>query len=343
MSSSRRVFLAAASFLLLVSGLGSAASCDERNDGPLPSWNDGAAKQAILKFVARTIEKDSPEFIRPEERIAVFDNDGTLWPENPVPFQLAFALDSLKLQLEMNPKLQDDEYVKAALAGDAAALLANHYKGLFRVLDLTHAGMTTDEFDIRVNDWLKRVKHPRFDKPYDQCVYQPMLEVLEYLRANGYKTFIVSGGGADFMRVWSERVYGIPPEQVVGSNSRTKFELRDGKPLLIKTLEHTFVDDKEGKPVGIHQFIGRRPIACFGNSDGDKAMLEFTTVNNPRPSFGLIVHHTDADREYAYDAHPTSTGKLVEALQDAPQRRWTIVDMKTDWKRVFAAAPNPSR
>lgn len=331
MPTNRRAFLTAACGLTVAPALVRGAETPD----PLPSWNDGAAKKAVLDFVAKTTKASSPSLVPEAERVAVFDNDGTLWPENPVPFQLAFALDSLKLQIEKNPKLKDDEFVKAALAGDAAKLLADHHKGLFHILGLTHAGMTTDEFDRRVTDWLKTAKHPRFEKPYDKCVYQPMLEVLALLRANGYKSFIVSGGGADFMRVWSERVYGIPPERVVGSNSLTKFELRDGKPVLVKTLDHTFVDDKEGKPVGIHQFIGRRPVMCFGNSDGDKAMLEYTTIANPSPSFGLIVHHTDADREYAYDAKPKSSGKLVEALADAPKRGWTVVDMKKDWKSVF--------
>jgi heat shock protein HslJ len=227
--------------------------------------------------------------------------------------------------------------VKAANAGDFAKLLeGSHHDGLMQIMALTHAGMTTEEFHSSVESWLKTSKHPRFKQGYDQLTYQPMQELLIYLRANGFKTFIVSGGGADFMRVWSERVYGIQPEQVVGSSSRTKFELRESGPVLIKTLDHLFVDDKEGKPVGIHQFIGRRPIACFGNSDGDKAMMEYTTINNPRPSFGLIVHHTDDQREYAYDAAPKSSGKLVDALIDAPKRGWTIVDMAKDWKVVWS-------
>ncbi len=209
-----------------------------------------------------------------------------------------------------------------------------------QILALTSSGMTTDDFVARVNGWLASAKHTHFDKPYDQLTYQPMQELMRYLRANGFKTFIVSGGGADFMRVWTERVYGIPPEQVVGSTARTKFELRDSGPVLVKTLNSLFVDDGPGKPVGIWQFIGRRPIACFGNSDGDQAMLQYTTINNPRPSFGLIVHHTDGDREYAYDAHPPSTGNLVSALEEAPQRGWSVVDMKNDWKRVFAFEPS---
>ena len=301
---------------------------------PLPSWNPGPAKARLLDYVTR-VTTAGPDFIPPAERVGVFDNDGTLWPENPVPFQVAFLLDSLKRGLPTHPAWQDDKFVTAALAGDLAALLGDNYKGLLHVLGLTHTGMTTDEFAARVADWLKAAKHPRFGRRYDQCVYQPMLEVLVHLRANGFKTFIVSGGGADFMRVWSDRVYGIPPEQVVGSFGRVRFEFRDGKPVLMKTGDHVFVDDKEGKPVGIHEFIGRRPVMCFGNSDGDKAMLEYTTVANPRPSFGLIVHHTDAAREYAYDAVTNSSGKLVEALADAPKRGWVVASMKDDWATVF--------
>lgn len=302
---------------------------------PLPSWNDCAARESILAFVKRTTTVGSADFIPEPERIAVFDNDGTLWPENPMPFQMAFVLDCLRQQMTVLPERKEDPAVKAAFDGNLPNLMADHGKGLFRIVGLTHAGMTTEEFDKQVNTWLKSSKHPRFDRRYDECVYQPMLEVLGYLRASGFKTFIVSGGGADFMRVWSERVYGIPPEQVIGSNTRAKFEFRDGRPVLVKTTEQLFLDDKEGKPVAIHQFIGRRPVMCFGNSDGDKAMLEYTTIGNPRPSYGLIVHHTDADREYAYDAVPKSTGKLVEALADAERRNWTVVDMKKDWKRVF--------
>ncbi len=302
---------------------------------PLPSWNDTGPKQAILAFVEKTTSPDSPDFVPPSQRIAVFDNDGTLWPENPLPFQLAFALDSLTQQIAAQPKLNDDPYVKAALDGDLAKLLADNHKGLFRIVGLTHAGMTTEEFARRVDGWIKTAKHPRFNRTYDECVYQPMLELLAYLRANGFRTFIVSGGGADFMRVWSERVYGITPDQVVGSTGKVKFEMVDGQPVLIKTLDEVFVDDKEGKPVGIHQYIGLRPIMCFGNSDGDKAMMEYTTIGNPRPSFGLIVHHTDADREYAYDANPKSSGKLIAALDDAPKRGWHVVDMRNDWKTVL--------
>ncbi|MCO6045982.1 haloacid dehalogenase-like hydrolase [Aeoliella sp. ICT_H6.2] len=307
---------------------------------PLPSWNDSAPKKAIIEFVEKVTEEGSPDFVPPEERIAVFDNDGTLWPENPVPFQLAYALDTLKKDVEKKPELKKEPMVAAALEGDFEKLLAGpHHEGLLKILALTHAGMTTTEFDQSVKDWFATAEHPRFKQHYDQLTYQPMQEVLAYLRANGFKTFIVSGGGADFMRVWSERVYGIVPQQVVGSNTRTKYELRPSGPVLIKTMDQLFVDDKAGKPVGIHEFIGRRPIACFGNSDGDKEMLEYTTIDNSRPSFGLIVHHTDAVREYAYDAHPKSSGKLVKALKEAPKRGWSVVDMKNDWKQVFSTPP----
>jgi phosphoglycolate phosphatase-like HAD superfamily hydrolase len=308
-----------------------------RSSAPIPSWNDGKAKQSIEAFVHRVATSGGKDFVPLAERIAVFDNDGCLWPENPMPFQLAFVIDELKRRVPSEPKLAADPMVQAALAGDLVKLLVGeHYDGLMRILALTHAGMTTDEFRATVEAWLGAAKHPQYGKPYDQVIYQPMQELLRYLRANGFKTFIVSGGGADFMRVWVERVYGIPPEQVVGSTARTTFELRESGPVLVKTLDHLFVDDKLGKPVGIHQFIGRRPIACFGNSDGDQAMLQYTTINNPRPSFGLIVHHTDGEREYAYDAKPTSSGKLVDALKEAPQRGWTVVSMKDDWKRIFA-------
>jgi len=317
--------------LLLAAVVNSTAAAD-----PLPSWNDSDAKKSVIAFVERVTRTGSPDFVPPAERVAVFDNDGTLWPENPVPFQLAFALDELKRRIPDEPKLRADPMVQAAMAGDFGKLLAGaHHDGLLQIIALTHTGMTATEFDASVKNWIAMAKHPRFDRLYTQLTYQPMQEVLTYLRANGFITFIVSGGGADFMRVWSEKVYGIPPENVVGSTGRTVFEFRDGKPVLVKTLDHIFVDDKEGKPVGIHQFIGRRPIACFGNSDGDKAMLEYTTIGNPRPSFGLIVHHTDAKREYAYDKAPKSSGKLVEALTDAAARGWIVVDMKRDWKVVF--------
>jgi phosphoserine phosphatase len=303
---------------------------------PLPSWNDGSVKQGILAFVAKVTDEGSPGFLPPAERIAVYDNDGTLWPENPLPFQAAFAFDELKRRAPTEPALAADPMVQAALAGDFVKLLAGeHLDGLLHVLALTHAGMTAGEFRETVAAWLTTARHPRYGRRYDELTYAPMQELLRYLQANGFKNFIVSGGGADFMRVWVERVYGIPPEQVVGSNTRTTFELRDGAPVLIKTVDHLFVNDNVGKPVAIHQFIGRRPTVCCGNSDGDLAMLQYTTINNPRPSFGLVVHHTDGEREYAYDAETKSTGKLVAALEEAPARGWLVVDMRQDWNAVF--------
>ncbi len=307
---------------------------------PLSSWNDGVAKQAILDFVRRVTDEASPDQVPEPERIAVFDNDGTLWPEYPLPFQAAFALDRLRARMAVEPTLAGDPLVKAALAGDLGPLLTgDRHEGLLQVMGLTHAGMTVEEFQAAVAAWLESAEHPRFHERYDRLTYQPMQELLAHLRAHGFKTWIVSGGGADFMRVWSERVYGIPPEQVIGTTGRTRFELRDDGPALVKTLDHLFVDDKAGKPAAIHHFLGRRPIACFGNSDGDLAMLQYTTVGNPRPTLGVIIHHTDADREYAYDAHPKGTGRLVEALAEAPRRGWQVVDIKRDWAQVFAAEP----
>ncbi len=307
-----------------------------RGENPLPSWNDTAAKKAILEFVEKMTQEGSPHFVPPEERIATFDNDGTLWCENPLPFQALFTLDEIKRLLPERPEWKENAAIQNFLKADLAALTADHNKELLEVLALTHAGITTEEFKQRVRTWLATAKHPRFKRPYNECVYQPMLELLAYLRANGFQTWIVSGGGIDFMRVFAEETYGIPPQQVIGSHGTAKFELKEGKPTLTKTLETVFVDDKEGKPVGIYQFIGRRPIAAFGNSDGDQAMLEYTTIENPRLSLGLIVHHTDAEREYAYDAKPKSSGKLVTALEAAPKRGWILVNMKDDWKAVFS-------
>ncbi len=332
----KRLVLPACLLAVLATGLAAPGDQPAKVPPPLDSWHDTDAKKAILEFVAQVTDEDSAGFVPPAERIAVFDNDGTLWPENPMPFQLAFALDELKRRLPDEPAWKDDPAVQAALEGNLPPLLADHYKGLFRIIELTGSGMTTVEFAERVRAWLATAKHPRFDRPYDQLAYQPMLELLAYLRAHGFKTFLVSGGGADFMRVFSERVYGVPPEQVVGSNTRVVYELRKDGPVLVKTMDDLFIDDRSAKPAGIHQFIGRRPIACFGNSDGDQAMLEYTTIDNPHPSLGLIVHHTDAEREYAYDAAPKSSGKLVTALADAPARGWVVVDMKNDWAEMFA-------
>lgn len=318
-----------------------AASANSIAQDPLPSWNEGPSKQAIVAFVDRVTDPGAESFVPVPERIAVFDNDGTLWCENPVPNQAAFAIDEIKRLLPENPDWKQDPAVQALLDGDIDALKADHNAALIRIFALTHAGVTTDEFDRRVENWLATAKHPKFDGAYTQVIYKPMLELLDYLRANEFETWIVSGGGKDFMRVFAEETYGIPPQQVIGSYGKLKYELIDDQPTLTKTLDSLFVDDKEGKPVAIGQFIGRRPIACFGNSDGDQAMMEYTTIDNPRASFGLIVHHTDSDREYAYDAKPASSGKLVTALADAPRRGWTVVDMKSDWKIVFPPIANP--
>lgn len=306
----------------------------------LEAWNDGAAKTNITEFVRRISTPGGPDFVSESERIAVFDNDGTLWSEAPVPVQFAYVLYELRRRASTEPALAADPMVQAALRGDTAALLAgDRHDGLLHVMALTHLDMTTEEFSDRVSRWLATAHHPRFDRRYDQLTYEPQQQLLNYLRANGFRTFIVSGGGADFMRVFSERVYGIPPEQVVGSTATVKFEMRDGKPVLVKTADYLFVNDKEGKPAGIHEFIGRRPILAVGNSDGDQAMLEYTTISNPRPSMGVLIHHTDAEREYAYDADPPSSGKLVTALQQAGAAGWTVVDMKSDWKTIFAGRP----
>jgi phosphoserine phosphatase len=304
---------------------------------PLPSWNQGAAKTAILDFVAKVTTPGGPGFVAETDRIAVFDNDGTLWPENPMPFQMAYVVDELKRRAAAEPAIAEDPMVKALFAGDLATVMAGpHHDGLIHLIGLTHAGMTVDDFRRTVEDWMKTAKHPRFGVGYDQLTYQPMQEVLALLRANGFRIFIVSGGGADFMRVWSERVYGVPPAQVVGSTARVRYELRASGPVLVKTMDDIVVDDKAGKPEGIHEFIGARPIFAFGNSDGDKEMLEYTTIANPLPSIGLIVHHTDAAREYQYDVNPKSSGTLVEALKEAPARGWMVVSIKDDWASIFA-------
>lgn len=301
---------------------------------PLPSWNDGAAKAAIVAFVARVATEGGADFVAPEERIAVFDNDGTLWSEQPVYFQLQFALDRIKAVAADHPDWKDTEPYKSVLAGDAMGLAASGEKGLLEVMGATHAGMTTTEFSAIVADWLATARHPRFDRPYDSLVYQPMLELLDYLRANGFKTFIVSGGGVEFMRVFAEKAYGIPPEQVVGSSGVVKFEMgADGVPKLVKEAKVEFVDDGPGKPVGINRFIGRQPIFAFGNSDGDQQMLQWTAAGKGARFMG-IVHHTDADREWAYDRQ-SHIGKLDKALDEGLAEGWTIVDMKTDWKTVY--------
>jgi phosphoserine phosphatase len=302
---------------------------------PLPSWNEGPTKSAITSFVARVTTAGSPDFIKPEDRIATFDNDGTLWCEQPMYFQLMFALDRIKAMAPQHPEWKETEPFKSVLDGDMRGLVASGEKGLIELVAVTHAGMSTDEFNALVTDWLKTAKHPKYDRPYDQLVYQPMLELLAYLRDNGFKTYIVSGGGVEFMRAFAEDAYGIPPEQVIGSTGVTKFEIRDGKPVLLKEPKINFVDDGPGKPVAINQVIGRRPVMAFGNSDGDQQMLEWTTAGDG-PRFGLLVHHTDAEREYAYD-RKSHIGKLDTALDEASAKGWTVVDMKNDWQTIFPA------
>jgi hypothetical protein len=338
MKTTRRIFfryMLLTTSLMLVS-MPSAVTADD----PLSSWNDGPARQAIVDFVARVTMAGSKDFVPEPERIAVFDNDGTLWAEQPLYFQLAFALDRVQALAPQHPEWQEQQPFKAVLEGNLKTVFASGEHGLMELVKATHTGMTTAEFEQIVKDWLAAAKHPRFQRPYTDMVYQPMLELLAYLRANGFKTYITSGGGIEFMRPWTENVYGIPPEQIIGSNGKVKFELRDGQPVLVRLPEIDFIDDKAGKPVGIHKFIGRRPIAAFGNSDGDLQMLQWTAAG-PGARFCLIVHHTDAEREWAYDRQ-SSIGRLDKALDEAKQRGWTVLDMKRDWKRVFGfekAAP----
>jgi len=299
---------------------------------PLPSWNEGATKQSILNFVRGVTTPGDARLVKPEERIAVFDNDGTLWSEQPMAFQFAFGVDRLKAMAPQHPEWKDQQPYAAVLQGDMKTFAAGGMRAIIELVMTTHAGMTTDEFSSIVHDWLTSARHPRFDRPYTEVIFQPMLEVLAYLRANGFKTFIVSGGGVEFMRVWMEKVYGIPPEQVVGSSIVTKFEMVAGVPVLTRLPKVDFIDDHEGKPVGIDMHIGRRPIAAFGNSDGDLPMLQWAAIG-PGSRFGLLVHHTDSVREYAYER--SSLGSLDKALTEAEARGWTVVDMKQDWNRIY--------
>ncbi len=301
---------------------------------PLPSWNEGKAKQSIVEFVTKVTKESSPDFVPVPERIAAFDNDGTLWCEKPLPVQLYFALDRVKTLAPQHPEWKDKEPFASALKGDMKGVLAGGERGLVEIIMATHAGMTIEEFEKIVTDWIDTAKHPKYKQPYTACVYQPMLEVLSYLRANGFKTFIVSGGGIEFIRAWVEPVYGIPPEQVVGSSGKVKFEVRDGKPVLVKLPEVNFIDDKDGKPVGINEHIGRQPIAAFGNSDGDLQMLQYTGAGSGL-RFCLYVHHDDAEREYAYD-RKDALARLDKGLDEAAAKGWTVVSMRDDWKSIFA-------
>ena len=300
---------------------------------PLPSWNDTASKKAIVSFVEKVTKPGAPDFVPPAERIATFDQDGTLWAEQPMYFQLFFALDRVKALAPQHPEWKEKEPFASLLKGDVKGALAGGERAMLEIVMATHAGMTTEEFAQTVKEWIATARHPKTGRLYTEMVYQPMLELLAYLQANGFKTFIVSGGGIEFMRPWTEKVYGIPPEQVIGSSIKTKFEVRNGKPVLVRLPEINFIDDKEGKPLAINQHIGRRPIAAFGNSDGDLQMLQWTTAGSGA-RFALLVHHTDAEREWAYD-RTSSIGRLDKALDEAQANGWTVVDMKNDWKTIF--------
>jgi phosphoglycolate phosphatase-like HAD superfamily hydrolase len=318
-------------------------ACSPSEDGgrptaasdPLPSWNDGQAKRQIVDFVVRVTEPAGPDFVPEAERIATFDNDGTLWSEKPVYFQLLFAIDRIKALAPGHPEWKDKQPFKGVLEDDLEAVAATGEHGLLELVMATHGGMTTAEFEKIVESWLASARHPERDRLYTEMVYQPMLELLDYLRAHGFKTFITSGGGIEFMRPWVEGVYGIPPEQVIGSSIKVEFRERDGEPVLVRLPEIDFIDDKKEKPVGIHKFIGRRPIAAFGNSDGDFEMLQWATAGE-RPGLAVIIHHTDGEREWAYD-RDSHVGRLVRGLDEAAARGWVVVDMKNDWNEVHPA------
>jgi len=324
-------------FLVLTPVLSGCFGSQQAAD-PLPSWNEGQAKTSIVDFVQAVTDEAGPDFVPVPERIAVFDNDGTLWSEQPVYFQLTFAMDRVKELAPAHPEWKTTPPFQAALENDMSALIATGERGLLELIMATHAGMTTDEFAAIVDDWIGKARHPRFDRLYRDLVFQPMLELLDYLRANGFKTFIVSGGGIEFMRPWVEDVYGIPPEQVIGSRIKKVYEMRDSGPVIVRLAELDFIDDKEGKPVGIDNVIGRRPIAAFGNSDGDLQMLQWTAADTGRSLMGLI-HHTDAEREWAYD-RGSHIGGLDKALIEAVDKGWTVVDMKNDWGVIYPPVRN---
>ena len=301
---------------------------------PLPSWNEGATKKSIVDFVTKTTTAGAIDFIPVADRIACFDNDGTLWSEQPMYFQMAFVMDRVKALAPQHPEWKDTQPFKAAIVGDVQTALSGGEKSMVDMLIATHAGTTTEEFNKIVKDWIATSRHPKTNQPYTEMVYKPMLELLAYLRSNGYKTYIVSGGGIDFMRPWTESVYGIPPEQVIGSSLKLKYEMRDDGPVVYRLPEVNFINDKAGKPVGIEQHIGRRPVFTAGNSDGDYEMLQWTSTATGYPRFGMLVHHTDEVREWAYD-RTSHIGKLDKGLNDAPKYNWLIVDMKQDWKKLY--------
>ncbi|WEK49672.1 MAG: HAD family hydrolase [Candidatus Kaistia colombiensis] len=300
---------------------------------PLPSWNDGAAKTAIVDFVTRTTTAGGPDFVAVGDRIATFDNDGTLWSEQPIYFQAAFILDRIKAMAKDHPEWKDKQPFKAVLDGDMNTVLDSGNRGLNELLTASSTGMSVKDFAAIVLEWTKTARHPRFDRPYTDLVFRPMIELLTYLRANDYQTFIVSGGGVEFMRPWAADIYGIPPNQIIGSSGKTEYRLDGDTPEILKLPGIEFVDDGPGKPVGINRFIGKRPVFAAGNSDGDLEMLQWTTLNTG-PRFGMIVHHTDAIREWAYD-RDSHVGRLDKALDEAPKRGWLVVDMKNDWKTIY--------
>jgi hypothetical protein len=318
-------------WFLVVIGLCGVATAQASD--PLPSWNEGQTKQTIIEFVAKVTNKESPDFVPPPERIAVFDNDGTLWSEQPMYVQAFFVFDRVKALAPQHAEWKKQEPFASVLEGDVKSALSGGERALVEMVMATHAGMTTEEFETIVTEWLGTAKHPKTGRLFTEMVYQPMLELLAYLRANEFKPFIVSGGGIEFMRPWTERVYGIPPEQVIGSSIKTKFEMREGRPVLVRLPELNFIDDKAGKPVGIQSHIGRRPIAAFGNSDGDLQMLQWTTAGKG-PRLAVYVHHTDGEREWAYDRE-ASFGRLDRGLDEAGKNGWTVADMKRDWKVVY--------
>ncbi len=324
-----KITIALAAALLMFGATANAAA------DPLSSWNDGASKKAILEFVAAVTDKNGKDYVKPSDRIATFDNDGTLWVEHPMYSQLYFLFDRVKELAPKHPEWKTTQPFKALLAGDMKTVMASGEKGIVEMVMATHTGMSADQFTRIATQWIETAKHPRFKRLYTELVYQPQLELMSYLRDNGFEVFIVSGGGIEFMRPWTERVYGISPAQVVGSSIVTEFQIKDGKPVLMRTPKINFIDDKKGKPVGIYQHIGQRPILAFGNSDGDIQMLEYTTAGDGR-RLGLLVHHTDAAREYAYD-RKTHVGTLDKGLDMATANDWIIVDMKRDWNQIFPA------
>jgi phosphoserine phosphatase len=325
----RSLSVLAAAVGLLFNTVAGAAGSD-----PLPGWQDGRTKQTLLEFIAQTTRSGSPRFVPVAERIAVFDNDGTLWSEQPVYVQFAFALDRIKALAPRHPEWQSKEPFKSVLAGDLKGALGGGEQSIVEMLMATHAGMTSEEFEDIARQWLASARNPKTGRLYREMTYEPMVELLRYLRTRGYKTYIVSGGGSEFLRVFAQDAYGIPPEQVIGSSITNEYQVRDGKPVLVREPKVHFVDDGPGKPVGINEYIGRRPVLAFGNSDGDFQMLEWTTAG-AGARLGLLLHHDDAAREVAYD-RDSPVGKLANGLDEGPARGWLIVSMKDDWKRVFA-------